>query len=214
MNIEKVNAVKNYVQNFDHKNADESISKFVQLLKSIDIKMVVFDFDLTIIGAHSGGYIDKTNDVDNIGTSVSEHFKIFSKALYANDIKITVATFSDEEAIRYNKSRSSNLIAGTELVQFCIKKSKCETKIEKVYAYYPYYYKEPKKYRALGLDKPMTNDKSYHLERIRREIFVYIVEIIFLGDDMNICISARKEGYITFNVAGKEGVNFKNIQIL
>ncbi|KOB87413.1 hypothetical protein PFDG_05515, partial [Plasmodium falciparum Dd2] len=65
MNIEKLNAVKNYVQNFDHKNADESkknyelfriicISKFVQLLKSIDIKMVVFDFDLTIIGAHSG----------------------------------------------------------------------------------------------------------------------------------------------------------------
>ncbi|ETW28429.1 hypothetical protein, variant [Plasmodium falciparum FCH/4] len=97
MNIEKVNAVKNYVQNFDHKNADEN-----------------------------------------------------------------------EEAIRYNKSRSSNLIAGTELVQFCIKKSKCETKIEKVYAYYPYYYKEPKKYRALGLDKPMTNDKSYHLERVKK----------------------------------------------
>ncbi|CRH02994.1 conserved Plasmodium protein, unknown function [Plasmodium relictum] len=211
---EKIDSIKNYLCNFDYKNVNESINGFVQLLKQINIKMVVFDFDLTIIGAHSGGYIDKLNDVDNIGLAVTKDFKIFSKALHSNNIKITVATFSDEEVIRYSKSGSPNLIAGEELVQHCLKKSNCNTKIEKVYAYYPYCYKDPKKYRALGLDKPMTNDKSYHLEKIRLEFFVNFDEIIFIDDDINNCISAKKEGYITFNVTGKDGFNFKNIKIL
>ncbi|SBS95172.1 P36-like protein homologue, partial [Plasmodium malariae] len=91
---EKLTAIRNYLQNFDYKNEKESINGFVELLKDIDIKMVVFDFDLTIIGAHSGGYIDKSNDIKNIGLAVTNHFKIFSKALYENGIKIAVATFS------------------------------------------------------------------------------------------------------------------------
>ncbi|SBT70461.1 conserved Plasmodium protein, unknown function [Plasmodium malariae] len=211
---EKLTAIRNYLQNFDYKNEKESINGFVELLKDIDIKMVVFDFDLTIIGAHSGGYIDKSNDIKNIGLAVTNHFKIFSKALYENGIKIAVATFSDDEAISSRRGKSSTLIAGEDLVQHCIKKSKCETKIEKVYAYYPYYYREPKKYKALGLQKPMSNDKSFHLEKIRQEFDVNIDEIIFIDDDVKNCVSAKKEGYITFNVTGKDGFNFKNIKIL
>ncbi|SBT31345.1 P36-like protein homologue [Plasmodium ovale wallikeri] len=211
---EKLTAIRNYVQNFDHNHECDSINGFAKLLKDMNIKMAVFDFDLTIIGAHSGGYIDKSDDVENIGQSVTDHFKMLSSALHANGIKITVATFSDEEAIRYSRVRNPNLISGEQLVQYSLKKSKCDAKIEKVYAYYPYYYKEPRKYRQLGLDKPMSNDKSFHLERIRQDFNVGIDEIIFVDDDMNNCISAKNEGYITFNVTGKDGFNFRNVKVL
>ncbi|CXI19875.1 conserved Plasmodium protein, unknown function [Plasmodium berghei] len=211
---EKIAAIKKYLEAFDHQNEAKSIHGFVDLLKKINIKMAVFDFDLTLIGKHSGGYIDKLNDIEDIGTSVTNAFKILSKRLYENDIKITVATFSDDETIRYSKGKSPSLIAGEELIQHCIKNSNCETKIERVYAYYPYYYKEPKKYMALGLKEPMSNDKSYHLKRIRNEFSVNINEIIFFDDDVKNCISAQREGYITFNVTGKKGFNFKDIKLM
>ncbi|VWU52441.1 conserved protein, unknown function [Hepatocystis sp. ex Piliocolobus tephrosceles] len=213
-NLDKLTAIKKYVKEFDHANKLDSINRFVELLKKINIKMLVFDFDLTIIGAHSGGFIDKSHDVDNIGTAVTEDFKIFSKALHSQGIKITCATFSDEESIRYSKKKKPTLISGAELVQYCIKKSKCDAPVEKVYAYYPYYYKEPEEYRRLGLNKPMSNDKSYHLERIRLEFSINIDEIIFVDDDINNCVSAKKEGYITFNVTGENGFNFKSIKIM
>ncbi|KEG01587.1 conserved Plasmodium protein, unknown function [Plasmodium vinckei vinckei] len=211
---EKIAKIKEYLETFDHQNETKSIHGFVDLLKTINIKMAVFDFDLTLIGKHSGGYIDKLNDIEDIGTSVTNAFKILSKRLYENNIKITVATFSDDETIRYSKRKSSSLIAGEELIQHCIKHSNCETKIERVYAYYPYYYKEPKKYMALGLKEPMSNDKSYHLKRIRNEFSVNIDEMIFFDDDVKNCISAQKEGYITFNVIGKKGFNFKDIKLM
>ncbi|KMZ82517.1 hypothetical protein PVIIG_05094 [Plasmodium vivax India VII] len=164
----QLDAVKKYLKSFDHKNEEESINGFAQLLKQLNIKMAVFDFDLTIIGAHSGGYIDKANDVGHIGTAVTNHFKLLSKALKENGIKITVATFSDEEAIRYSRGRNPTLIAGTDMVKFSMQQSKCDAKIEKVYAYYPPYYREPRHYRQLGLDKPMSHDKSYHLKQVGR----------------------------------------------
>ncbi|GAW79353.1 conserved Plasmodium protein, unknown function [Plasmodium gonderi] len=211
---DKLDAVKKYINHFDHANETQSINGFVQLLKDINIKMVVFDFDLTIIGAHSGGYVDKANDIDNIGTSVTTHFKIFSKELNTNNIKITVATFSDDEAIRHSRGKNSTLIAGEDMVKFSMKNSKCDARIEKVYAYYPPYYREPRQYRPLGLTKPMSYDKSYHLKQIRSDFEVTIDEILFIDDDVNNCISAKKEGYITFNVTGKKGFNFKNIKIM
>ncbi|EUD65246.1 hypothetical protein C922_04375 [Plasmodium inui San Antonio 1] len=210
----QLDAVQKYLNNFDHKNDTESITGFAQLLKELNIKMAVFDFDLTIIGAHSGGYVDKANDVDHIGTAVTNHFKILSKALNDNGIKITVATFSDDEAIRYSRGRNSTLIAGEEMVTFSMQQSKCDAKIEKVYAYYPPYYRQPRQYKPLGLDKPMSHDKSYHLKQIRTDFGVNIDEILFVDDDMNNCTSAKKEGYLTFNVMGKNGFNFKSVKVM
>ncbi|ANQ06161.1 P36-like protein-like protein [Plasmodium coatneyi] len=210
----QLDAVKKYLKNFDHQNETESINGFAELLKELNIKMAVFDFDLTIIGAHSGGYVDKDNDVDHIGTAVTAHFKILSKALNERGIKITVATFSDDEAIRYSRGRNSTLIAGEEMVKFSMQQSKCDAKIEKVYAYYPPYYREPRQYRPLGLDKPMSHDKSYHLKQIRTDFGVNIDEILFVDDDVNNCVSAKKEGYLTFNVMGKNGFNFKSVKVM
>lgn len=210
----KSDLLKMHLNQFDHKQMDKSVIEFVLLLKKLKIKMVVFDFDHTIIGAHSGGFIDALNDENNIGTAVTSDFKLFSKTLCKNNIKIAVATFSDEEFVRGNRN-SGRLIAGEKLVQYCMEKSKCDDIIiEKVYGYYPYYYQESSKYKKLGLKKPMTGDKSYHLERIRSEFSVTFEEILFIDDDLRNCQSARKEGYLTFNVTGKQGFNFRKLDVL
>lgn len=210
----KSDLLRSYLDNFDHKHMDESVIEFVLLLKKLKIKIVVFDFDRTIIGAHSGGYIDALNDENNIGTAVTSDFKIFSKTLCKNNIKIAVATFSDDEFVRNNKG-SGNLIAGEKLVRYCLQKSNCDgITIEKVYGYYPHYYQDSSKYKKLGLKEPMTGDKSYHLERIRNEFSVTFEEILFIDDDLRNCKSARKEGYLTFNVTGKQGFNFRKLEVL
>lgn len=50
--------------------------------------------------------------------------------------------------------------------------------------------------------------------QIRNEFSVNINEIIFFDDDVKNCISAQREGYITFNVTGKKGFNFKDIKLM
>lgn len=209
----KKESIKSYLRYFNENDSITSVPGFVKLLKNMEIRMVVFDFDQTIIGAHSRGFLDTSNDEDNIATAVTLDFQLFSNCLQENKIKITVATFSDVEAIR-NSDRRSNLIAGAELVNYCLLKSGCGVSIERVYAYYPHCYKSVHQYKKLGLDRPMSNDKSYHLKRIREDFSLRIDELIFIDDDVNNCESARNEGYITLHVLGNDGFNFKRIRVL
>lgn len=211
--ISKKESIKSYLRDFNANNSGTSVPGFVKLLKKMEIRMVVFDFDQTIIGAHSRGFLDISNDEDHIATAVTVDFQLFSNLLQENKIKIAVATFSDEEAIR-NSDRRSSLIAGAELVRYCLLKSGCDASIEGVYAYYPHCYKSVQQYKKLGLDKPMSNDKSYHLKRIREDFSLRIDELIFIDDDVNNCESARNEGYITLHVLGNDGFNFKRIRVL
>lgn len=105
------------------------VKKFFKKLNSLDIKVVIFDLDLTASKMHSLGVLPR-DQLKKFICSASEDFKTIVPLLYKRNFKLAIATFNDEAIYRFidqnggiflpnenEKFQSKDLIAGEELVR-------------------------------------------------------------------------------------------------
>ena len=83
----------------DNNNSDDisstRLDQCVSLLKVHDIKVVVFDMDLTAVAQHSRGCLLRINLQDYLDNATPA-FKALVPVLYENNFQIAIATHSDE----------------------------------------------------------------------------------------------------------------------
>eukprot|EP01067_Filipodium_phascolosomae_P005379 Filipodium_phascolosomae@DN3462_c0_g1_i1.p1 len=165
----------------------------LEFLTTNHVSVIATDFDLTMTDIHSGGYILDVNS--EVVKSLSEQWNLFAELASNQGLKIAVVTWSDE-----NSTNDSRAIGGSKLVKHVLDASSASFPVHNVYAFYPRNYQTTDSYRSLGLSRPMTNDKSYHLARVCEDFKVEPNEVLLIDDTISNCVAALNEGYLALTL--------------
>eukprot|EP00915_Cephaloidophora_sp_WS-2016_P000935 GHVH01001230.1.p1 GENE.GHVH01001230.1~~GHVH01001230.1.p1 ORF type:complete len:355 (+),score=43.19 GHVH01001230.1:51-1115(+) len=201
----------------------QKANALLDYLETKGIKHLVFDWDLTILCTHSGGFVEPVN-FKNIVSSITADWIIFITEAKKRGLPFYIATFSDIESVELSKQRTmampgyqqlknrsdldsyfTSLIAGESLVMSALKElglsrfNNASYLLPKlVVAKYPDNYQLPDQYSDLGLKKPMKRSKSYHLEMITKTFDIQDrSSVVLFDDDSNNITQAASEGYLT-----------------
>lgn len=192
-------------------------------LTASNVQHLVFDWDLTILNVHSGGFVEPQN-LSSIIEAISEDWIIFIYEALKRGFTFCIATFSDVESIEVSRQRTLQmpntvlmknrkeldayfdaLIAGEELVRRALRilgerrfGNENAVMPSAIVALYPENYQIDEQYEKIGLKVPMKRSKSYHIEVISRKLGILDKSKLVLFDDDPTNISdALREGYRT-----------------
>lgn len=215
------------VREAGEKKASESL---VDKLVALGIKYIASDFDLTMTTVHSGGPIClSSKKCATVLASLSPSFDEFATYACKRGIRICVVTFNDASAIppgstgllsltspvkELDTRRDDMYLGGTSLVEQVLKECNAQFRIERVYAYYPPLYGARENFRALGLNRPMPNSKSYHLDSLCADFQLPRSAVLLIDDDYNNCCSAAQEGYPTLTVCSRRGFRVADVKVV
>ncbi|CAF0942147.1 unnamed protein product [Brachionus calyciflorus] len=186
-----INYTPNYVnlQSNSQSYLDQTnlIKETITLFKQLDIKLIAFDFDCTLVNIHTGGqWLDSA---EKLAQFVRPCFRdLLPLLLKTNDIHTCVVTYSPQEKLIKEvlkiSMKDENDI--NSLVDRIVIKGNTKEFIEEH-----------------GLEACYTNGKQLHLEYCKRQLPLYIKEssILLIDDDVNNLKVALENGHYAFHVA-------------
>jgi hypothetical protein len=147
--------------------------KMIDMFKTNNIKVVVFDMDQCIVNMHSRGLLKRKN-VDLFIKKIKVDFIIFSKLLSESGIKLAIGTHSDD--IEYNILKTKeNYIIGKELVEVLLSQTVPDLKNQfKIIAYNPVQH---------GNRSALNSYKKLHVREISEFYNVSTTECVLFDDD-------------------------------
>lgn len=90
-----------------------TVSSFLSKLQSENVRVVIFDFDQTIVQQNSQGFIHRSR-LDDFTASVSPDFVTLVPLLLQNRMEVGIATYTDRAY--YQMGSKESYIAGEDLV--------------------------------------------------------------------------------------------------
>eukprot|EP01066_Platyproteum_vivax_P009528 Platyproteum_vivax@DN4200_c0_g1_i1.p1 len=184
----------------------EAAMSLLNFLKLHKVEVIAADFDLTITDQHSGGFV-LPNENTEVFKALSKEFDEFAEMALNEGFKIVVVTFADEKS-----TNNPVAISGNKLVARTLKVSKARFEPSKIYPFFPKNYQNPDAYSALGLEAPMENSKSYHLNQVCKDFQVEPHQVILIDDTIRNCVHAIQEGYLALTLRPSPGgFRFKNL---
>jgi Ankyrin repeats (3 copies) len=194
----------------DGKDMDISTPAAMMLPPSF-IKLVVFDFDMTILKIHTGGCF--VGDPSQLVPQVSRTFLELAPHLISNGFKVAVATFSDENM----SDIASAGVAGESLVrqvldsaflQYFLHESDAASRTQALSDAFYVVAANPtlRNSNAADSDSRMSNSKEWHIQQIKQQVrsrFGEIVEdnsIMFFDDSAKNIEVASAAGIHAFRI--------------
>eukprot|EP01071_Lankesteria_metandrocarpae_P010579 Lankesteria_metandrocarpae@DN5352_c2_g1_i3.p1 len=161
---------------------------------------------------HSGGGINVATD-NEVLSSLAPEWSDFAEKCCNKGFTIVCVTFTDSQSFsRLSDSQRAGVLSGAELVQAVMRQCKAKFTLSRIYPFYPRNYTAPNEYRDLGLDKPMTHSKSYHLASVCRDYNVVPSEVVLIDDDVMNCSVAAAEGYGSLFVSRRRGFDIATLE--
>lgn len=187
----------------------EPSEALAEAAKKGGVRVIAADFDLTMLTLHTGGSASDRPD-NPIFKALSKDFDAFAAAANARGIQIAVVTFGDPKALAGRPGR----IAGEPLVRRVLQTSGASFKVDGVFSFYPPLYSSPADYRALGLTCPMPHNKSYHIQKLRKQFGIRQQEVVLIDDDVNNCAAFAADGGVSLRVTGDRGFELTRLEVM
>lgn len=149
-----------------------------------NVKMVMFDMDLTILGKHTGGCFYGTPE--ELDALIKPAFRQILPKLLDNGFEVGIVTFSDSKM----KPETSTAIAGVALARKVLRLAlgRRSDEASRVYvaAAYP------------NLHSGMPNSKAWHINQVCGDF--PIDQIMFFDDSLTNVTAARETGVLAFHI--------------
>mmetsp|Transcript_24682 Transcript_24682/g.55823 ORF Transcript_24682/g.55823 Transcript_24682/m.55823 type:complete len:192 (-) Transcript_24682:100-675(-) len=183
------------------------MENLIQSFRRRGVKAVVFDFDCTITLKHSGGRVHNDKVDGFLENNISPCFKELLPVLLANSFGVGVATFSDDFKV------PSTYLAGEHLVRKHFEHFFGNRFTEQIpiIAAFPDVYQTEGNYKAIGLDRPMPQNKEYHLALLCARWNLRPHEVVLIDDDYSNVDAAMRHGYHAIFVRERNGLRAVDI---
>ena len=186
-----------------HEELLKLAKEIVERLKVMGIKVVAFDMDQCLVNAHSRGDIKRQpGELQKFYDKVTIGFKVLSRVLHKEGIKLAIATHSDENEYFTLMKSQQDYVIGTELVSLVLSSSVPELSHRfYIVAYNPM--------SRLNFN-PNDAHKKLHIRRVAQHYNVKTSEIVLFDDDEGNVRDTNGE-FIAIKVHPEKGLELEPI---